>query len=180
MVRVDRSPDEGSICIGCGFCCDGTLHGFARIEPDDEAAALALGLSLVEDGPRTIFHMPCPKFDCGKCVVYDQRPNVCRGYRCKLRIDVDEGRMTAVEARDRIAVAKDLIAAVAEFGTNLRTPAERLTLWRELRGGLQQSEGEEKSRQARAILAITALNHYLDRWFRKTKSTEAGQDARGS
>jgi Fe-S-cluster containining protein len=172
MDLPEQAQDEASICIGCGFCCDGTLHGHADIDPDDQPAVLAAGMAIIRDGEKLMFRQPCPNFSCGRCSVYAKRPAVCRGYRCKLRKGVDEGRIGVAEARGKIEIVKRLMVRIRSFGADVDTPAQRLTLWRQLKDGLNELEGEARAKQAKAILDFSALDYHLDRWFRRTKSSE--------
>jgi Fe-S-cluster containining protein len=171
----EKSNAEPSICVGCGFCCDGTLHGHTDVAPHDEATAAAAGLSLVNQGGKTIFHQPCPRFSGGICTIYERRPAVCRGYRCKLRKDLDEGRVGIAEAREKIEAVKTLVASINSLGVRADTPARRLNLWRQLKDSLDQYEGEERARRATVILNLGALEYYLDRWFRRKKTVKAGE-----
>ena len=164
-------PDkaEGSICIGCGLCCDGTLHGTATVKPSDEPAVTAVGLEIVDDGERRFFRQPCPHFSCGSCSVYARRPAVCRDYRCALLKNLEAGTIDASTAREKIATAKDLVAAVRIIDPNAVTPAERSRLAQRLREELGQLEGEDRLAAAKTLLDTAALEHFLDRWFLKRK-----------
>src|SRR4249919_386734 len=119
------SDDSGSICIGCGLCCDGTLHGKTTVKPGDEPAVIACGLEIGGEGQRRFFTQPCPRFSCGKCSVYPDRPEVCRTYRCALLKDLEAGAIGETDARETIAVAKSLIAAVRLVDPHAVTPSQR-------------------------------------------------------
>jgi Fe-S-cluster containining protein len=166
---TDDVKSAESICIGCGFCCDGTLHAHADVAPSDEAAVRAAGLSLVNDGGKMIFRQPCPKFGCGRCSVYELRPDVCRAYRCKLRKDVDEGRVGDAEAREKIAIVKALVASIRNVDAKAVTPAQRLALWRRLSDKIDTFDGEERHWRAQAVLNLGALDYVLESWFRRKK-----------
>jgi Fe-S-cluster containining protein len=172
MACTKRTEDAASLCVGCGFCCDGTLHGHTDVTADDESAVLAAGLSVVNAGGKMVFLQPCPSFSCGECLIYARRPGVCRGYRCKLRKNVDEGQMSVAEAREKIGVVKGLVAGINRLGAEANTPAKRQTLWRQLKDRLDEFEGEERDLRAKVILDLAALDFYLDRWFRRNKSKE--------
>jgi len=170
----DHPSTAASICIGCGFCCDGILHGHTDLDRSEEVTARSLGLPVHRLGEQLIFRQPCPKFSGGICSIYAQRPEPCRGYRCKLRKEVDEDGVSATDAREKIETAKVLIAKVKELGAWRDTPDERATAWRELEDGLAASEGAECLRIAKTVLALAALDAFLDRWFRRDKPAPGG------
>lgn len=170
MKHLRKTEAEDSICIGCGFCCDGTLHDHTDLRANSELAALAAGLPVESQGGSLIFRQPCPKFGCGRCAIYNDRPEPCRGYRCKLRKDLDEGQITVAEAREKIEIAKALVAKIKELRVWRGTPAERAALWGVLEKDLPVVEGEERERKARAVLSFAALDLFLERWFRRKDS----------
>lgn len=165
---------EESICVGCGLCCDGTLHSYTRVKEKDEAAVAAACLEVVEvDGQRT-FRQPCPHFSNGRCGIYAQRPPVCRTYRCALLERVDDGRMSAPEAREKIAKAKMLAGLVKQAHGDTQIPLQRVKLEEDLRAELANASETRRAEIAKTLLDLGVLHHYLMRWFHK-KSGEAGQ-----
>src|SRR5450759_3445589 len=104
--------EAGSICIGCGLCCDGTLHATATVRADDETKVTAAGLEIVDDGQRRFFRQPCPRFSCGTCSIYAARPEVCRRYRCALLENLEAGQTSKSVAIEKISMAKELIGVV--------------------------------------------------------------------
>lgn len=170
MIRRDLPPGEDSLCIGCGFCCDGTLHDYVDIDgQEDEANAANVGLKVIGKADKRIFRQPCPKFGCGVCTVYAKRPQACRIYRCELLKNVDAGQISMAEAREKIALAKQLVGAVRITVPSATTFSKRSALWRRLEKDLRNVEGEARLRSAKIILQIAALQHFLDRWFRSPK-----------
>jgi len=165
--------DRSSICIGCGLCCDGTLHGRTTVREADERAVSSCGLTIHEEGPKKFFEQPCPHFSCDRCSIYAERPGVCRTYRCELLRAVDERRTSEAEARDRIAMAKTLIEAVRRVDRGAVTPAQRMALVDRLKQDLASQDGEERERTTQAVLTAAALEHFLNRWFLKEQETGA-------
>ncbi len=53
------------------------------------------------------FEQPCAAFD-SKCTIYDDRPSLCRSYRCALLRKVDSGEVSDGEARALVAAAIEL------------------------------------------------------------------------
>jgi uncharacterized protein len=160
-----QPPDEPSICIGCGFCCNGTLHTRTTLEPGDVADASVAGLTVVENEGKPVFFQPCPKFESGACTIYAKRPGVCRRYRCKLLNNVDEGLVSVTEARETIATAKTLIEAVRVCAPEAVTAYDRSVLRENLKGDLGQMKDAESEQAARILLDIGALDYFLERSF---------------
>jgi len=171
MPAPDRGGDA-SICIDCGLCCDGTLHGHTDLAQSDRSPAMACGLPVERLEDRLVFRQPCPKFAGGICSIYAARPEPCRGYRCKLRKDFDEGRLDAAKAREKIEIAKLLVANIKDHGAWADTPAIRATIWRGLQTTFDKLRGEERARRGRVLLDIAALDFCLGRWFKRTDPVE--------
>ena len=133
------------LCTSCGLCCDGSIHGHAVLREDEVEAAAAIGLPLLTDGRRG-FAMPCPKLIDRCCTIYAVRPGACRGYKCQLLYDLEDGRVDLPTALGTTAVALDLRVAV-EIDGQAEASADRLET-------------------AQRTLRLTAFRHFLDRNFR--------------
>jgi hypothetical protein len=155
------------------------LHGSTEVTVEDEILASAAGLALIDEAGKRLFRQPCPKFACGMCTVYDERPTVCRTYSCKLLDDVQAGRLSESEAREKIAITKKLASAIFSFAP-AATPAQRSGLSKRLQASLGEISGREREQAARALLSIAALEHMLDRWFRYDSKESAGPGDRES
>jgi len=170
MLNKSSGPADGStICIGCGFCCDATLHPFSELDPGDEEVAIREGLGLVDIDGKKAFAQPCPKFDCGQCSIYDRRPQVCRTYRCQLRIDVDEGRMSVAEAKRHIGAVKDLVATLMVQHCGPLTGERRSSLWQELRSGLAPASPHPDANLKR-LHNLGRIEYLLGKYFRRRKT----------
>ncbi|HEX3770515.1 MAG TPA: YkgJ family cysteine cluster protein [Polyangiaceae bacterium] len=80
------TADElATLCRSCGLCCDGSLFGRARLDPDEVEGARRRGLRVVASGAS--FEQPCaalvasPPFACS---IYADRPRACGRFTCKL------------------------------------------------------------------------------------------------
>jgi hypothetical protein len=117
-----RGPghDEGALCRQCGLCCDGTLFGRGRLEPEERDSARKRGLAVLDSSQGLAFEQPCAALaDRGRgeraCAVYTDRPGTCRRFVCRLYVrHRDEGGplepyLAAVERTKQLlgAVAKD-------------------------------------------------------------------------
>ena len=108
----ESGPIDGSrLCLACGLCCQGLLHGWARLRDGEAEAARRLGLRPVEQGDAG-FALPCPCHRDGRCTVYAERLSPCREYRCKLLRGYLAGEVGWAEGLRRVEQAKRLVAAI--------------------------------------------------------------------
>lgn len=95
-------PDEQSICIGCGLCCDGTVvsHLAVRDESDLGAPLRGLGVEIIAAAEPPVFELPCPAVCDGVCTIHSlHRPSACSQFECKLSQGVLDGKVALEEAR---------------------------------------------------------------------------------
>jgi Fe-S-cluster containining protein len=99
----------GGICVGCGLCCDGTIHPHVALERDDPFELLAsAGITFFVKDITKSFRQPCPAYGAGCCSIYQDRPSVCREYRCLLLRRHKAGEVSADEASALIARTTEL------------------------------------------------------------------------
>lgn len=161
---------EDNLCVGCGLCCDGTLHGEARLERGEGADAIAAGLDVVEGENSLTFRLPCPLFKNGCCSVYPDRPAVCGSYECKLLKSVKNGELTVQSAREKVETAKALRSKVAEHNPEAVFGEHRSRVWKSLQDGLPSLDPAGRRAAAQSILDIAVFDEFLDRWFGQRKS----------
>lgn len=102
---LDGVVDAMTLCLACGFCCNGTLHIHTALLPEETETAAGLGLRVAAVGERPAFQQPCAKFQAGQCAIYDQRPQVCRGYACALLKRMQAGEITLAQALRVVGIA---------------------------------------------------------------------------
>ncbi len=110
-----------TLCLSCGFCCDGTLFGSVPLaEADARAPLRANGIEIHTDADETFFMQPCDVHRGGCCQVYENRPANCRKYRCELLKKYERGDLSWAEAQQRIervrALKQTLAADLARIG----------------------------------------------------------------
>ncbi len=88
---MNVSPlNSADLCIPCGLCCDGSLFERAALRPQEETIARTLGLLVFKpEKEKMFFGQPCPAFRNHKCSVHEQKPTVCKKFRCKLLISYE-------------------------------------------------------------------------------------------
>lgn len=164
-VTSTQIETEDSICVGCGLCCDGTLHAVATVQAHDEAAVKAAGLEISGKVGERVFRQPCPRFSCGSCSVYERRPRVCRTYRCALLINVEAGSISRSVAREKIAIAKSLVAAVNANEPESARAEKRSLYAKRLNSELNRLQPQARSEAEAALRDVAALQRFLIRWF---------------
>lgn len=108
-------PPDGSICIGCGLCCDGTLLGHLAVSDQSDLGAplQLLGVSIIAAADPPVFELPCPAVEDGRCTIHHlHRPQACAQFECALSAAVQRGDIPAAAARDVIATTLRVRAAV--------------------------------------------------------------------
>ncbi len=119
-----RTSDEGEaatpatrLCRACGLCCDGTVFVYVPVT-EEEARRLVHRLPILPatDRLEARFDLRCPAHGAGGCSIYEERPDICAQFRCKLlrrleagTIDLDDARVVVARVR---ALAERLDAAL--------------------------------------------------------------------
>lgn len=93
----------GTLCTSCGICCDGTLFVASRLQPGERMPGAV---------SRGWFSLPCDQLKDRCCSIYEQRPQACRNFECKLvgalrsgAVTLDEGLAIVAEAHRRLDAA---------------------------------------------------------------------------
>ena len=164
------APDSSlgsALCTQCGLCCTGALHNAAVLDPDEIAAARALGLPVL-DRDKPGFALPCPRLDGTICTIYGSRPRVCGRYKCQLLQDLEAGAVDLDEALDKVGVAKGLRReAESAMPAGMTLPeARKLAQMAPKTHAGDAATGHES---AQLKLRSTALNLYIDRYFRNAQ-----------
>lgn len=89
-----------SLCLTCGMCCDGTMFQVVAVTPE-EAARLEGQVELTADRSKLV--QGCRALSGCKCGVYEQRPAVCRAFKCLVLASLEEGKLSQAEAQEAIA-----------------------------------------------------------------------------
>lgn len=100
---------EQEVCVGCGFCCDGTLFLQAGLRKGEKGGLPdKIERNVVSGKEGDYFVLPCGYFD-GKCTIYaSKRAVVCSAYRCQLLNNMAESKITLSEARETVLKARRL------------------------------------------------------------------------
>jgi hypothetical protein len=157
------------LCLACGFCCNGTLHTNTVLQIDEVDRAREVGLTVEIVGAKLAFKQPCPMFQEDHCVIYAQRPHVCRRYECALLKRYLAGEITLERALKVVGIARQQLAV---FRGKVPS-APSFMHW--LRAIEAIADSPEADAQAQALLVdaevsdhAAALIVYLTRYFGET------------
>lgn len=159
------------LCPACGMCCNGVLFGDVELQPQDDAKRLAtLGMELFRKGQKRCFNQPCACFDGKWCRIYENRPNRCCTFECRLLQRVQSGKVTSAAALKTIAEARRCADGVRELVRQLGQADERMPLSRRYAQiiaapiDLTADEGKVEER-SELMLAVHKLTKILERDF---------------
>ena len=177
---MKSSESEQTICITCGFCCDGTLFNHATLQPGEKGTLpQKMEEAYFMDGEKEFFRLPCPYFD-GKCTIYDQKKaHICSAFRCELLKDYSGEKISQEAALRLIENAVRQRAEIRELaykiiGTPPDISIRHLLL--ELRKVIHAKEenGEPKNRELEILLAkCTIFEALLIRHFKPAKDFDS-------
>jgi hypothetical protein len=182
---MNAGASSQTLCLSCGFCCDGTLFGSVPLEAADTLTPLEVaGIAIHVDEAETFFMQPCDAHREGCCQVYENRPANCRKYRCELLKKYESGGVSWDEAQQRIAhvrALKDTLAAelaplVPHAGRwSIMSWVARAPTQRELAADL-----DLLSKWAPVMVRVAELLGALQQHFRSPRQTvdQSGADAR--
>ena len=176
-----KSPQsEQSICITCGFCCDGTLFNRATLQPGEQGTLpQKMEESYFRDGEKEFFRLPCQYFD-GKCTIYDQKKaHICSSFRCELLKDFSGEKITQEAALRLVANATRQRTEIRELankliGTPLDIPFRNLLEKVRHVVDAKEENGEPKERELEILLAkCTIFEALLIRHFKPAKDFDS-------
>jgi Fe-S-cluster containining protein len=99
--------DSSNICLSCGFCCDGTVIGFVKLDREELPVMRKL-MDIEEEHDNGFFLQPCNNF-CDGCNIYSKRPKQCASFKCGLLKSVEQKELefnSAIEIIDEVKQKK--------------------------------------------------------------------------
>jgi hypothetical protein len=117
---MNPAVKEQEICVGCGFCCDGTLFAIANLKKGEkDNLPEKMRTAYDKKGHDEFFYLPCGYFD-GKCTIYNQKKaHVCSAFRCKLLKDFAANRYSQEQAFNIIDKAISLRTEINQIYCNI-------------------------------------------------------------
>jgi Fe-S-cluster containining protein len=154
------------------MCCNGVLFGDVELQARDDSRRLtALGMELFRKGRKQCFNQPCACFDGKWCRIYDDRPNRCGAFECRLLQRVQAGKATSAVALKAIADARHCADRVRALVRQLGENDERMPLSRRYSAIMSQpldlAGGDDETVECRSelMLAVHKLTRILEREF---------------
>jgi len=131
----EASGSAGSaLCLACGLCCNGVLHPYVAVAPQERDLVQSLGLRVEPCGQGLGFRLPCSLLREGRCLIYAQaRPQVCGEYQCHLLERHRAGLITLDQAG---RILQRMGERQAEVVAQLPAGYSLDQVWRELGEGL--------------------------------------------
>jgi hypothetical protein len=115
--------EPSALCLACGLCCTGALHGAVDVIAQDVTLVRSLGLTVepVQDpAGQYAFRQPCPLYLDDRCSVHGRHPPSCQEYQCALLKKLAAAEVELDTALAVVQEAKSLIAESAAL-----SPAQR-------------------------------------------------------
>ena len=102
--------ESTNLCLSCGLCCDGTLIGFVKLDPN-EISKIKEVKNIEEVNGNGFFLQPCSDY-CDGCTIYAQRPKQCASFKCGLLTSVEQKKLdfnSAIEIINSVKLKKEVI-----------------------------------------------------------------------
>lgn len=116
FVKISEAPEEEqSICLQCGFCCDGTLFLHAVLNPGGRGhLPEKIEQTSYSEAEKDYFRLPCRYFST-KCTIYDlAKPDVCGSYHCQVLKDFADRKIILPYALQVVREAMNMRTEIFE------------------------------------------------------------------
>jgi Fe-S-cluster containining protein len=170
-------PETSSLCLACGFCCNGVLYARVMVKPEEieHIRALGLAVELLREGPG--FHQPCLLYHQQRCSAYPNHPGACRAYQCDLLKKYLAGAIPQAQAFQTIQYAHELLnAVIAQLPPDYSYDQvlQEMGEGQDSRGGICGSD-RLRQQNAELLLAAAKLVLYAHKHFGDPKEAAADQ-----
>jgi len=169
MLHESLKIESSTFCLACGLCCNGVLHPYTSVHPNEVELVRSIALKVVPRKGALGFQQPCQLYQKQRCSNYLCRPSACKNYQCALLKKHLAGELKAEAGVQIIQRSKDLFAALlGQLPTGYTFDQLRAALDHE--GDSEQGifgSGELRQANAPLLLALAKLNRYLQRHFGK-------------
>lgn len=176
--KSNAPVDEQTICVTCGFCCDGTLFQHAILRAGEQGSLPEkIEQNYRNEKGKEFFLLPCLYFD-EKCTIYDKkRAEICSGFRCQLLRDFEERKVSLQDALKSVAGAVKMRAELMEHYRRISgnsSPIHFKQLLIELGKVMKSAPGEESAGVEFNLLLVRCniFEALLIKHFRSTEFFE--------
>jgi uncharacterized protein len=169
MRHESMKNDSSQFCLTCGLCCNGVLHAYTAIHPNEVELVRTLGLEVLPRKGALGFPQPCRLYQNQRCSNYLSRPSSCKDYRCALLQKYLAGELKAEVAAQIIQQSNALYATLlSQLPVGHSFAQLRTALDHEGDSG-QDILGSDELRPPNTalLLALAKLMRYLQRHFGK-------------
>jgi hypothetical protein len=90
------------LCTSCGLCCAGALFTRGTLLPQEVDWARKKRLNVIQRDEGLSFTVPCHLLEKKSCTVYEDRPQICRAFVCKLLVRLEAGEITLEDAQVKV------------------------------------------------------------------------------
>ena len=172
--------NEQTICVNCGFCCDGTLFEHAHLKPGEKGKLPPkMAAAWFKLGEKECFRLPCWYFR-GKCSIYKgNKARVCDDFRCKLLVSFSERRIGLEDALQIVRNARMLRGQLMDSVIDDQNLGE-VTTFRQLLNTLREikntPEGDAQAQDTEHLLLqarCNILEALLTRYFKPDKDFDS-------
>ena len=160
------------LCLACGSCCNGVMFHKVMLQAHDSPKELtALGLKLKCKHKEYFIRQPCPAYRESQCTIYQQRPERCRRFECRIIRRVAAGEMSEPLALEKISEVLKRVAHINQLlhEAGVTDPAKPLTKRCEMiTAEPLDFSSDPKTMELRNQLTLSAkeLEELLDQDFR--------------
>jgi len=178
VAKREEDQRKNDLCLACGLCCRGLLHGRAALGDDEISRASGLGLHVLEKKGTYCFTLPCPLHVRGRCGIYDRRLRVCRAYECRLLKKWSNREIPLETAREIIDRVRDQFRRIERYFSG-DEGAATLHGCTEIVRRIEEDDGTPSLRESyrEFLLEFTVLRLHLDRYFyRSSEDSRPGSD----
>jgi len=112
--RRHNESSSSELCLSCGLCCKGLLFNRAALRSEEIKAARNVALQYFPSGDgKFAFRLPCLFFQEDRCLIYKNRFEACRKYRCDLLKRVANGELNSAEGMWIVAKIKNIMSSIS-------------------------------------------------------------------
>lgn len=116
MTELSRDEELTKLCRSCGVCCNGVMFAYVEVGPGELTPDTRRRLQVLEAEKR--FTLPCLAHTPSGCGIYQDRPEICRGYTCAMYDEHEASGGDLERKLRRVDRIKDLVASVRARRTN--------------------------------------------------------------
>lgn len=96
-----------NLCLECGLCCNGLLFRDLPITEEELIPLVELNPNTEKRGSNRYLSLPCVAWESKEgCTIYNDRPNVCRAFKCKVLVKYENEEITYEQAMEKINFIK--------------------------------------------------------------------------